>query len=377
MTSVGIQADDLTGACDAGAPFAAHGLETVVLLPDRESSSSAAAVTVLDTESRHLEPTAARARVRGVAARLAAGRPRLLYKKFDSTLRGAVAAEVAGMLEGAGIARVLVAPAFPAQGRTVVDGIVHAGGRPADDTPIARDSTFPRTGASVLALFGAAGPHPVATVPLATVRRGPVAVLARLSRFASAFVADAETDADLDALAPAGDGTGILVAGSAGLAAGLARRLGRESMGRDRGANPPRLPGPLLVVAGSAHPVTRAQVVRLRACGIDERWGLWPDDADGVEDPARRARTVRRLAVAARARVDAARPGTLLLAGGETAVSVCRTLEATGFRLDGEVEPGLARGALLDGPFAGLAIVTKAGGFGDPDTLVRVWEACR
>jgi uncharacterized protein YgbK (DUF1537 family) len=75
--------------------------------------------------------------------------------------------------------------------------------------------------------------------------------------------------------------------------------------------------------------------------------------------------------------VDAARPGTLLLAGGETAVSVCGTLEATGFRLDGEVEPGLARGALLDGPFAGLAIVTKAGGFGDPDTLVRVWEACR
>ena len=344
---IGAGADDLTGACDAGAPFAAHGIETVVLLPDGGRSSIAAAVTVLDTESRGLESAAARARARAAAAWLAGGRPRLLYKKVDSTLRGAVAAEVAGMLEGAGRARVLVAPAFPAQGRTVVDGIVHAGGRPADDTPIARDSTFPRTGASVLALFGAAGPHPVATVPLATVRRGPAAVLARLSRFASAFVADAETDADLDALAPAGDGTGILVAGSAGL------------------------------VAGSAHPVTRAQVVRLRACGIDERWGLWPDDADGVEDPARRARTAQRLAVAARARVDAARPGTLLLAGGETAVSVCRTLEATGFRLDGEVEPGLARGALLDGPFAGLAIVTKAGGFGDPDTLVRAWEACR
>src|SRR5439155_4546261 len=312
MTSVGIQADDLTGACDAGAPFAAHGLETVVLLPDRASSSSAAAVTVLDTESRDLEPTAARARVRGVAARLAAGRPRLLYKKFDSTLRGAVAAEVAGMLEGAGIARVLVAPAFPAQGRTVVDGIVHVGGRLAGDTPIARDSTFPRTGASVPALFGAAGPHPVATVPLATVRRGPAAVLARLGRFEGAFVADAETDADLDALAPAGDGTGILVAGSAGLAAGLARQLGREARGRDRWASLPPLARPLLVVAGSAHPVTRAQVLRLRARGIDERWGLWPDGADGVEDPARPAPTARRLAVATPARMDAARPGTPL-----------------------------------------------------------------
>src|SRR2546425_486213 len=141
--------------------------------------------------------------------------------------------------------------------------------------------------------------------------------------------------------APAGEGPGIRGAGPAGLAAGLARRLGRESMGRDRGANPPRLLGPLLVVAGSAHPVTRAQVVRLRASGIDARWGLWPDDADGVEDPARRARTAQRLAVAAQARVDAARPGTPLLAGGETAVSVGRTLEATGFRLDREGEAGL------------------------------------
>src|SRR3989442_13603123 len=110
MTSVGIQADDLTGACDAGAPFAAHGLETVVLLPDRESPSSAAAVTVLDTESSHLEPTAARARVRGVAARLAAVHPRRLYKKFDPTLRSAVAAEGAGMPEAARDAPVPVAP---------------------------------------------------------------------------------------------------------------------------------------------------------------------------------------------------------------------------------------------------------------------------
>ena len=49
--------------------------------------------------------------------------------------------------------------------------------------------------------------------------------------------------------------------------------------------------------------------------------------------------------------------GRILLTGGETAVAVCRALETAGLRLDGEVEPGLARGALLDGPFAGLAIV--------------------
>jgi D-threonate/D-erythronate kinase len=349
----------------------------VVLLPDAMLAPRAA-VTVLDTESRDLEPTAARAAARAAAARLVAGRPRVLYKKLDSTLRGPVAAELHGMLEGSGLTRVLVAPAFPAQGRTVVDGIVRVGGRPADETAIAGDVTFPRTGASALAVFGAGGPHPVASIPLDTVRQGQAAVRSRLSRFEGAFLADAETATDLDGLAPAGDGTGVLVAGSAGLAAALARRLVPDRRIPDGPVEVPRLPGPLLVVAGSAHPVTLAQLARLRARGLDDRRVLSPERAGGVDDLAGRAETARRLGALARERVERApRPGTVLLTGGESAAAVCRALGATGLRLDGEVEPGLARGRLLDGPRAGLAVVTKAGGFGDPDTLVRLWEACR
>jgi uncharacterized protein YgbK (DUF1537 family) len=69
-------------------------------------------------------------------------------------------------------------------------------------------------------------------------------------------------------------------------------------------------------------------------------------------------------------------PGALLLTGGETAVAVCRALGASGLQLTGELEPGLAVGALLDGPFEGLAVVTKAGSFGDTETFARVREAC-
>src|SRR5262249_45744927 len=182
MTSAGIQADDLTGACDSGAAFAALGLETVVLLPDAMPAPRAA-VTVLDTESRHLEPKAARAAARIAAARLVQPHPPALYKTRGSTRRGPVAAELHGMLEGSGLTRVLVAPAFPAQGRTVVDGIVRIGGRPAEETAIAGDVTFPHTGASALALLAAGGPHPVTSIPLGTVRQGPAAVWSRLIRF--------------------------------------------------------------------------------------------------------------------------------------------------------------------------------------------------
>ena len=76
-----------------------------------------------------------------------------------------MAAEIDGMLDGAGLGLALLAPAFPAQRRTVVDGCVRVDGRLADETPIARDPAFPRTGASVLGLLAAGGVRPTAALP--------------------------------------------------------------------------------------------------------------------------------------------------------------------------------------------------------------------
>ena len=156
---IGIQADDLTGACDTGAPFAARGLETLVVVDDgdgpRPLPDAGAAVLVIDTESRERPVDEARARARRAGGTLRAGPRRILYKKLDSTLRGRVAAEVDGMLEGAELSVALLAPAFPAQKRVVVDGQVRVDGRPADETPVARDPTFPPTGSSALGLLAA------------------------------------------------------------------------------------------------------------------------------------------------------------------------------------------------------------------------------
>ena len=63
----------------------------------------------------------------------------------------------------------------------------------------------------------------------------------------------------------------------------------------------------------------------------------------------------------------------LVLTGGSTAVAVSRRLGASGIRLAGEVEAGVPVGTLI-GPKA-YTVVTKAGGFGGPDTLVRAVEA--
>jgi uncharacterized protein YgbK (DUF1537 family) len=60
----------------------------------------------------------------------------------------------------------------------------------------------------------------------------------------------------------------------------------------------------------------------------------------------------------------------LVMTGGSTAVRVALRLDASGIRLGGEVEAGVPWGTLI-GPNP-YRVVTKAGGFGGPDTLVGV-----
>jgi uncharacterized protein YgbK (DUF1537 family) len=65
--------------------------------------------------------------------------------------------------------------------------------------------------------------------------------------------------------------------------------------------------------------------------------------------------------------------GGLVMTGGATAVGVARRLGATGIELHGEVEAGVPVGTLIGrNPYP---VVTKAGGFGGPDTLVGAVQA--
>jgi uncharacterized protein YgbK (DUF1537 family) len=69
------------------------------------------------------------------------------------------------------------------------------------------------------------------------------------------------------------------------------------------------------------------------------------------------------------------RVGGLFCTGGETARALLNTGGAAGIRLVGEVEPGVPLG-IVEG-WHNLPIVTKAGAFGTPQTLVRCRAALR
>ena len=379
-------ADDLTGAADSGVQFVRAGYGTAVIFHAEKAPDEGLDAVCLDTDSRTMPAGFAAKRVLEVA-RLARD-ARVVYKKLDSTLRGNVATELAAASEAAGRDLTIVAPAFPAAGRTTVDGIQLVHGVPVDETEVRDDPSAPVREAHVPTLLADAFSS-VGTLSLDDLA-DPERVR-RVLHEGECVVADAERDSDLEALVRAvPDPAEVLWAGSAG----LTLALGSVYPGpREGEANAQRAPvRPVLVMVGSLSGVAREQVRRLV-----EKFGEIDVlvDAGARENAVTAAREALAGQICAVVRSPEDRCGSgesileslaevaarlseeglvegLILTGGATAVGVARRLGAAGIMLQGEVESGVPIGTLI-GPKP-LPVVTKAGGFGGPGTLVRAVE---
>ena len=384
-------ADDLTGACDAGAHFTGRGRVRVFV--DEAPVDPGRDVAVVDTESRALSPEDAGRRVRAATRRLGARRCEgFLFKKIDSTLRGPIAAEVEALLDEAGRGTALVCPTFPAQGRTVTGGLLHLGGRPAHTSVIARDPAYPGDTSDVGEILRRGATRTVRHLPLTSVRGGGNALASALARAREAIVtADAETDADLDALAAAAIAApDVVLAGSAGLARAAAQCLGYAG---------PRVPIPdghaWLVIAGSLHPATRAQIRALDAAGIagatvdlvgepdvrtlaarlGEGRPVFLTTAESeTATPEARPRMAAALAAAALRVLELSSPDVVAVTGGDTARALMRALGTDRLDLAGAPSSGLALGELVTSAAPSFTWLSKAGGFGAPDLFLALLE---
>lgn len=382
-------ADDLTGSADTGVQFARAGYRTAVVFRGGSPPENLDAV-VFDTDSRTLRP--------GLAARYAAAAGReardadLVYKKFDSTLRGPLAAELSAVLQTTGRGRGIVAPAFPAAGRTTADGVQLVHGVPVHETEMRHSQRTPVKEGHVPTLLAGASSS-VGVLGVADLE-DPEKVGREISR-REWTVVDARRDADLEALVRAVPDPGsFLWAGSAG----LALALGEVYPGpRAAPTEPPTPARAVLVVVGSLNAASRTQLDNLVGRYGKVAVPVGPGSAGSVEKIAAAARSafsagpcvvvhssgkasrgksgevMRSLAGAASVLGGEALFDGLVLTGGSTAVAVSRALGASGIRLRGEeVETGVPAGTLV-GP-APYPVVTKAGGFGGPDTLVDAVE---
>lgn len=161
-----VVADDLSGAAELAGIAFAHGLRAEV---QREfDPASEAEVIAVDTNSRGLAPPIAAERVRTAARVIVATKPRWLFKKVDSLLRGNVLAEIAATLEVTGQTRATLVPANPSRGRTIAGGRYFIAGVPLDQTPLANDPEHPRASSVIHDLLGGELPGQTLSVPNAT-----------------------------------------------------------------------------------------------------------------------------------------------------------------------------------------------------------------
>ena len=123
--TVGIIADDLTGANDTALQFQQQGASTQILL-DTENEPVNLKNTdtwAISTESRNIEPSEAYKKVQAAAEYIKEKiNPDYFYKKIDSTVRGNIAVEVLALLDILEYDASVIIPAFPAESRVTVGG---------------------------------------------------------------------------------------------------------------------------------------------------------------------------------------------------------------------------------------------------------------
>jgi uncharacterized protein YgbK (DUF1537 family) len=362
---LGLVADDLTGATDAAVQFAVEGWSAHVLCSSGsrpETVERVPSVLAVVTGARAAPDDEAAARTaRAVRGLLAQGCDRL-FMKIDSTMRGSVAGQLRGALAGWAEMQprtiVVLCPAFPQEGRTVVGGMLRVDGVPLSRTAVAADPITP-----------------VVESRLDRVVPGATSAVASHvgSEGAGVVFVDASTDADLDDIAAGLDRLGRrgVAAGSAGLAAALARRWSAHRGGPSTSIQPSAA---MLIGVSSLHPKARESVERLRTA-LASRGKRARPAVDLISTAALRA-DARAIAADFGAqvaeRLARASYDTLVLVGGDGAAAALDRAGVDAIRVDAALAPGIPIGTMLGGMADGVRVVTKSGAFGGSDSLLRI-----
>jgi D-threonate/D-erythronate kinase len=362
VTVVRIVADDLTGALDAAAPLVGLAGPLPVFW-DAQAAGEAGGSFALDSESRDApDPALWFDALQGAD---------LAYKKIDSLLRGRTVEETAACLGSDAFASAVIAPAFPAQQRITRGGRQYWRPGPADPW------------------------QPVEVDLLAELRRRGLPMRQAISSSdlvgKGFLLCDAGTDDDLRAIVRAGQALAgpVLWIGTAGLARALAGPVRATPQAAPR--------APLLLVIGSHHPVTLAQVQQLAAHTPDAIAAVQPNTNDltsVIESLARALGASGRAALVfalpdgtgaevagplfdramALAILRLAPPRCLVVTGGATLFRLVRALGADSLLVQGELMPGIAVSRLRGGRWPGATVISKSGAFGAPDLLVGWWR---
>ena len=415
--TIGIIADDLTGANDTALQFHLKGCNIQILLdytiePSGKSNTLAWSIS---TETRNKPPEEAYEIVTDATQKLINNfNAEYIYKKIDSTLRGNVAKETLAVLKTMqGDAAVLV-PAFPAEGRTTVGGYHLLKGVPLERTEVARDPHSPIRQSHIPTLLKQQidNEEIIGHIQLMTVMKGAGPILLELNRLVKEgkklIVVDAISTTDMEqiALSIEKSSYNLLPCGSAGLAQVLTKSWLPDTKYQHIPKVIPKLP--VLIVSGSMASLSKTQIKKLAESDEFDSYVLELSLEDVLTEPSKElierllehletekivavhinvsdedeeekikelglekekiSKIITDYLASLSSKIIKKQNLIFLTIGGETSYKCCNAIGSKQLQLIDEVEPAIPLCLDLDAQW----IVTKSGNFGLPSTLVNI-----
>ena len=390
MPKLLIIADDFTGALDTGVQFSSRGAKTKVITDSQYEFSQADGLDVLvfDSETRHLAAEKAYEIINNFVKR-AASNFSYLYKKTDSALRGNIGSELAAAMDALNLEKIAFVPAFPDMNRVTKNGVHYIDGVPVAESIFGKD-------------------------PFEPVKNSDVnAIIAEQTNKTGIKVYDSEANGDMKAIADSLSPEGLrLTAGCAGFAEILASKLGFNGKAENIFSMPKRF----FLICGSVNPVTQKQMDYAEAHGfkriclsveqkLNENWSksqeceqaakAWlkeigslhaildandPNETQQTEEYIKshnlninqvRIRVSNAITSAAKALLDKGLEARLMCVGGDTLLALMQYVGVNELIPICEIEKGVVLTSFRYNN-KNYNIMTKSGGFGDEDLLVKI-----
>lgn len=371
---IAVIADDLTGALDTGIQFTQWGFKTKVVETLQSENNQ---VIVMNTETRNKDPEQAYSILLNLADKLR--NYDIIYKKIDSTLRGNPGPEIEAVLKATREKRVIFTPTYPATARNVKEGHLYIGDHTVTETEYVNEYRIKTS-----------------YIPEILNVKTPVHLCKNSRKIPENGIIVIDSVNEQDLINIASKRTRIL-AGSAGLADALCQTL----------RNPP----PVLSIIGSMRSESRAQVNQLcnrlgteitpinvinalksmPQCEILAKAKKSLEKNDVVITSAYTEQMVKQtqneakilglnseeiekritgaLADIAYDLITTRKLSGIIITGGATAKAIISKLGGKNIELLDEAQPGLPV-IRLDH----VLCITKAGGFGQPDTLIKATQ---
>ncbi|HWR14999.1 MAG TPA: 3-oxo-tetronate kinase [Terriglobales bacterium] len=425
-------ADDDTGASDIAGMLASQRMRTLVILDSATSQeiqqwAQDADALVFAIASRALPPQEAYRKSREACQLILPLKPRTVAVKycstFDSTPEGNIGPSIDAAMDALGQPFTVAVPALPINGRTTYVGHHFVGTQLLSESSMRNHPLNPMTNSNLVSHLQSQTGRKVGLAAHPAVRSGALSLRHELKALQESgveiAVIDCICDSDLEVISEV-IADMPLITGSSGYAVTLAaawRRRGFWSEGQQsRSITSADTRVGTLIISGSCSEATRVQSKYFEHTGVHsyvlegtelasevfdrtnlvaEAVALLKSGKDVfIRTNAKSVHAVHQWALAqgsnpisvgmkisaglgaiARDIVSHVLPQGIVVAGGETSGTICRTIGIKALRIGRNIVPGVPLCASITTPI--MPVVLKSGNFGGEDFFLQAREAIR